>query len=61
MIPSSSASYSTRAFSVSISAIGVPIVTASPGATSQCAMAASLAPASTDGILTTVAISRVPP
>ena len=51
--PASSAPYSTTAFSVSISASGVPTETLSPGATSQVAMAASDAPASTLGIRTT--------
>ena len=56
--PASSALYSTIAFSVSISASGSPTATVSPGATSQLAMAASVAPASTLGIRTTDAISR---
>ena len=57
MIPGSSAWYSTIAFSVSISAMASPTATRSPGPTSQLAMAASVASASTLGIRTTEAIS----
>ena len=58
--PASSAAYSTSAFSVSISARSWPTATLSPGATSQLAIAASEAPARTDGIRTTEAITAAP-
>ena len=59
-MPASSAPYSTTAFSVSISATGWPTTSSSPGATSQVWSDASVAPAITDGIRTTIAISAPP-